>query len=500
MTLEYLTANNGLEVTIPKWSDIARGDRVVVYLIKKSDLVTAADLIVADLNIDNPDDPVEVTISLAQFLQVTEGIVVVAYRVYDRAGNNVLDPDTFRVPFPVVLSPLPVFVPNDVLTLVTFTQGATITRLDIQAGVVIRVPKHEDWKLGDRADLYWGAATAPAYSVDAPGEVFDILVPWLPILTEGEGTGIDVRVKICRRNTQIGVESAVLQVAVDLSAPGPAPDPDKPGPINDALPVAVVKGANHGGNPANNNKLVAADVNQPATVEVVLTAGFAVDETLLFYWEGNDAPVANVSLASGAAAGTTVTGTVAWVNIEAGAYGPAVKVYYKVVKTAALDGQYQQSIDTQVDAQIGGIINLEVLTVPGKQTIVMPTTPPYDAYVIDCGDEPWNGIKVFIPPAQGRFPVDSVATVTFEAFDGYEPGSGSVGDEDYPPYTMTGTDIDRGVEFTIPNTTLVAAVHLQRAEVKYNITTPLGKQGDSDVINLYIRRAYGNGDPCPPAP
>lgn len=496
ITTELLDRDGGITGTVPKWSDIARADRIQFTWARRTLAGTFEEpgIIVDEQVIDDPTLTITVNVPAAMIRSAGEGTFSLWYQVFDRAGNDAVNLSNFQTELVVNLTPLPVIPP---ISLDKYSNGPVITREDVYLQASVLIPEWAPWTQGDTADVYVGDLATPAIR-GVPSTGGNLLIP-LPfsVLEPFDGqTGIQVRARINRSNSQIGTNTNIILVEVDLAVPGPAPGPGEEGPENSNFLPVVVKSASWADS-SDDNKLLPADVGKDATAEVELIDGFNSGEILELNWSGIADPVDTQPIGT-ATPGTIITFTVPWADIEAGDFGAAIPVYYKVVTTDPTDG-YQQSVPTLVDSQLGGISDLGDLVATGKTLIPIPVQPPYSAYIINCNDAPWDGIKVDVPRSDGKFERGAIFALTFIGYDSIENPK-EVDRETFAPYTLTQTDADTGFVYTIPYSDLVEATTPARAEIFYTITTPDGRNGSSNRVNLVIRRIDGGGNVCEATP
>ncbi len=498
VTDALLVRDGGITGAVPRWTDIARGDRILGYWTRVSGAGTLAEtgIVVDEHTIDDPALPVTLFVPEAVIRQAGEGTFGLSYRVFDRAGNNAISSTTVQIDLYVSTSPPPDFVGKEI-EVFKFTPGDVIRREDIYRGVELRIPQYTYYRPGDRLDIYWNDATTPALS-DIPlnnGLGLSVNLPYSVISSTGlSATDIPLWAKVKRGGSAIGTETNRLSVDVEMAVPGPAPEPGDPDPINIRFIPAVIKSDSWAGS-GDDNKLLPDDEGKDAVAEVELIDGFSDGETLELMWPTILAHEAIAVRLNSPQAGDIISFPIPWTTIESGMFGPAIPVWYRVRSDDPLDG-HQESRRTPVDAQTAGIKDLGPVTIEGKTTIEFPGPPAFDAYPITCQDTPWLGIRFQVPPGRGKYVGGSKFRLTFIGYAGFTGADAEVSRITFPDYEVSPTDVDIGFSYLMPFSAEVEQVLTGRAEIQYSIEDPTGRRGSSGIVNLGIYRRDGNGNEC----
>jgi hypothetical protein len=278
----------------------------------------------------------------------------------------------------------------------------------------------------------------------------------------------------------LSTSSPDLDVTVDFTVAGPAPDPSTPGPINSALPAIVVKSRES--SPVD-NVLGNADKGLDATAQLASNP-FAVGDTLRLYWGDLRPHVAEFEII---AQGTAIQFVIPWDVIERGGYNDRLPVYYSTWNGV----NEQESEHIAVDVRIVDITGLPEVGFPDR---FLPPAGPTPVPIINCCSLPWNGIKIDIPFDPTNMEVGDELTIKWQAYgdrNGASPIAGT--DYEFPPITLSPVNEMAGIPFVIPYANLVEPViTVGSGRVTYTLKKANGQRGEHSTLTI-ITRVAGTG-------
>jgi hypothetical protein len=488
LTLAYLDAHPTLDVTIPRSSDIIAGDQILVYwgpvgrMARQDPTVPVASKTLEEPEVESGQDPV-VGIASDMIKTLQDGQIWILYRYVDRTGN-LGQPSQWQEIY-VDLDLLPANLPAPEVPLAS---DGLIDRADARAGVrvVVPAPGYDNVRPAkDRIGVVWeGAAVTPVPVTDFPMAIF---VPWPALSAGGATTQRPVKVRYNVVRGPAVTPSPEIDIEVDFTVagadPDPDPDPDGPDPINDKLPLVVVKSRE---NPSVDNVLGPADKGQDATAHVPSTP-VQKDEVLRLYWGALKPHVAEITVDAQQPT-DPVEFTIPWAKIQEGGYSEKLPVYY-----ATWNGvNEQESPRTEVDVRIVDVIGLQDVVFPDRY--IPPSGPEPAIPLINCCSLAWNGVKVQVPGDAVNFAVGDTLTVGWQA---YEDRAGTVPipgtDHQFPAETLDADAVENGIEVLIPYANHVEPIVTSGSgRVTYELTKSSGQSG-AHVTLVRVSRVLGAG-------
>lgn len=263
---------------------------------------------------------------------------------------------------------------------------------DVRRGVQVQIGEIAEAAAGDVLRATWNGRALPAFTVP-PAQRWPASIPvdWNTLAADGFAGPVPVQVvyQFIPGSGQ-PLLSPMTHFNIDLSVAGP--NPEGPGPVNDQLELAVVKGL------SGDNLLLAGDVGLPVRVEVDLYAGPRPGEVLELVWGSVPGIVATYTVQDRDREGDVVSFSgVPYSVVEQQGDG-LVAVFYHTVNGA----NRQRSRDTDV----------RVATQPleGFKRVEFPDATLFNW--INCDAQPWNGIRVQIPGDDQRLaPGDSIELI-----------------------------------------------------------------------------------------
>ncbi|GBH10990.1 Phenylalanyl-tRNA synthetase beta subunit [Pseudomonas syringae pv. actinidiae] len=370
LTLEYLDTHPFLEITVPRSSDILAGDTVTISWVPvvarsfRQDFTPITSKVVTVPEVMSGVDPV-VRIDAALIKGLVQGKIGIYYRYIDRTGNmGQFSPATV---LQVDLTPAP---DNLQAPRVFLAEGDGIDRADAQLGVEVEIPEpiYDNPQPDDQIQVIWEGTPVPAVTLDTLPMYIPIDWPTLSANGPLDKRSFKVSYNVVRG--ALSTPSPDLDVTVDFTVAGPAPDPLTPGPINAALPAIVVKSREV---PPLDNVLGNADKGKDATAELAINP-FAIGDTLRLYWGDLRPHVAELIIA---ATGTAIQFVIPWDVIKRGGYNDRLPVYYSTWNGV----NEQESEHIEVDVRIVDITGLPEVGFPDR---FVPPAGPTPVPIINC--------------------------------------------------------------------------------------------------------------------
>ncbi|MCR8721588.1 hypothetical protein NVV30_23195, partial [Pseudomonas syringae] len=480
LTLEYLETHDSLDITVPRSSDILAGDTVTISWVPvvarsfRQDFTPITSKVVTVVEVISGVDPV-VSIDSALIKGLVQGKIGIYYRYIDRTGNlgqfspaTVLQVDL--MPAPDGLQAPRVFL----------AEGGGIDRADAQLGVEVEIPEpiYDNPQADDQIEVIWEGTPVPAVPLDTLPMYIPIDWPTLSANGALDKRSFKVSYNVVRG--ALSKPSPDLDVTVDFTVAGPAPDPSTPGPINSALPAIVVKSRES--SPVD-NVLGNADKGLDATAQLASNP-FAVGDTLRLYWGDLRPHVAEFEVI---AQGTAIQFVIPWDVIERGGYNDRLPVYYSTWNEV----NEQESEHIAVDVRIVDITGLPEVGFPDR---FLPPAGPTPVPIINCCSLPWNGIKIDIPFDPTNMEVGDEVMIEWQAYEdrvGTSPIDSTY--HEFDPITLSPVNEMVGIPFVIPYANLVEPIiTVGSGRVTYTLKKANGQRGEHSTLTI-ITRVAGTG-------
>lgn len=477
ITEAWLALNGDrLEVTVPRWPDMEREDRVLFYWGTPFDAEPVAVLTITSSHLV-PGTPITFAYSGDILREKGNGLMNGYYVLSDRAGNR-----NGRSPVvPIEVIDLPV-VPGDFPAPVV--PLADIDKLidleDARTGVAVHINEIGDSAAGDILETWWNGRQLRTITLPANPQWPQIVpVDWAVLSADGFAGPVPTNVQYrWRRGIAPGKDSPMIGFAVDLSVAGP--DPEGPDPINPKLDLLVVKGA------TGDNILVGPDMGNDALVVVDLYASPRAGELLELHWGDHPQVAATYRVLSTDQPGQQIEFKVPWTIIDSVGNNPQLPVFYWVSNGV----NRQRSRDTHVRVAVRPVEGLEPVTIP-------------DANInnyIACEQEPWNGVRVRIPGNAGLLAAGDLIEMSWQLSLG-GTGEQPITEHVYfPPHELSATEAVEGVILLMDRfTDLILPIQLQSgsANVGYRLTKLDGTPGIAPIKRLRLDLTVpGCSRPC----
>ncbi|WP_146024561.1 MULTISPECIES: hypothetical protein [unclassified Pseudomonas] len=267
--------------------------------------------------------PAQLPVSADVIERVGDGGVMAVYVLLDKAGNNSHLSDITHIG--VALGALPANLKDPI---VPQAADGGIYQQDAFDGVIVQVPKFDNWKPTDQVRVIWGEQAPSEWRpvTDSPvfPLAFSIHADTLLADYGADGTGdksTSVAYEVRRGTVLQGSKNIVVNVNLEQIGPG---NPKWPDPLNPGLEKVTINGESGG----ENHLVDPGDYEQPATLTLLVNAALKQGDVLTFYWgdayiEGIDHEVQDGE------PGTEITKTVPWDVIKARG-DDTVLVYYRV--------------------------------------------------------------------------------------------------------------------------------------------------------------------------
>jgi hypothetical protein len=487
LRLDYLDAHTTLDVTIPRSSDIIAGDIIDVYWGRPGAAIPTrptASRPVTEADAASPGSPLVVGIPSADIQNLPDGDIAILYRYVDRTGN--LGQPSAWVELYVDLAPLPENLVEPVVPL-HMAPDLLIDRADAQLGVTVLIPSpgYDNQKPGeDCIQVSWEGVPLPAVPLAA--FPMEILVPWTVLAAGGHDTARPIKVKYSVMRGDWRTDSAEIDINVDFTVAGIDPGTDNPGPVNEALPVVVIKSRE--AEPVD-DVLGEADKNLPAVAEIPSNP-VAKGQTLRLYWGALESPVDEVII-DAQKPSDPISFTIPWDKIVEGGYNDNLPVYYSTWNGV----NEQESTRTPVDVRIIDIIGLNEVEFPDR----WQREPPTEVPVINCCSEPWNGVRIKVLPDPANFSVDDTLDISWQAYEDRESTVPLAGTEySFPPVTLNQEMIDKGFEKTVPYATHIEPIVTSGSGIVTCVLTKSSGQSGSSKTQVRVSRVGNGGLICTP--
>ncbi|NAT25933.1 hypothetical protein [Pseudomonas syringae] len=481
LTLEYLDTHPFLEITVPRSSDILAGDTVTISwvpVVARSLRQDFSPIVSKVISVEEAKpgaaDPL-VSIDSELIKGLVPGKIGIYYRYIDRTGNmGQFSPATV---LQVDLTPAP---GNLLAPKVLLAEGDGIDRADAQLGVEVEIPEpiYDNPQDYDEIEVIWEGTPVPAVTRD----VLPMYIPidWSTLSANGALDKRSFKVSYNVVRGALSTPSPELDVTVDFTVAGPAPDPLTPGPINAALPAIVVKSREV---PPLDNVLGNADKDKDATAELASNP-FAIGDTLRLYWGDLRPHVAELIIA---ATGTAIQFVIPWDVIKRGGYNDRLPVYYSTWNGV----NEQESEHIEVDVRIVDITGLPEVGFPDR---FVPPAAPTLVPIINCCSLPWNGIKINIPFDPTNMDAGDDVIIKWQAYEdraGTSPIDSTY--HEFDPIKLVEGNLYVGIPFVIPYAGLVEPViTVGSGRVTYTLKKANGQRGEHSTLTI-ITRVAGAG-------
>ncbi|RMR04430.1 hypothetical protein ALP92_102895 [Pseudomonas syringae pv. primulae] len=481
LTLEYLENHDSLEITVPRSSDILAGDTVTISwvpVVARSFRQDFSPIVSQLISVEEAEpgaaDPL-VSISSELIKGLVQGKIGIYYRYIDRTGNmGQFSPATV---LQVDLTPAPdgLLAPK-----VFLAEGDGIDRADAQLGVEVEIPEpiYDNSQADDQIEVIWEGTAVPAVPLDTLPMY--IPIDWSTLSASGALHKRSFKVSYNVVRGALPTPSPDLDVTVDFTVAGPAPDPSTPGPINSALPAIFVKSRE--GSPVD-NVLGDADKNLDAAAQLASNP-FAVGDTLRLYWGDLRPHVAEFFIT---VPSSLIAFVIPWDVIERGGYNDKLPVYYSTWN--GVNEQESEHID--VDVRIVDITGLPEVEFPDR---FVPPAGPTPVPIINCCSLPWNGIKIHIPFDATNMEVGDDVTIKWQAYEGRD-GTSPIDStyHEFGPIPLVEENFYTGIPFVIPYADLVEPIiTVGSGRVTYTLKKVNGQRGERSALTI-ITRVAGTG-------
>lgn len=483
LTQQYLDANEFLDIKVPRSSDILAGDTITIswgQVVAKSlrqdfTPIMSREVKVTEASMPNADLDVRIPSTLIRTL--AQGKIGISYRYVDRTGNLGQISTDAVLQFELVPAPDGLQSPN-----VLLAADGEIDRADAQLGVEVEIPEpiYNNVREDDQIQVIWEGTTVPS----VPLEVLPMYVPidWLTLSANGALDKRTFKVSYNVLRGALSIPSPEVDVTVDFTVAGPAPDPSNPGPINSALPALVVKSRE--GQPVD-NVLGDADKGQAATAQLPNNP-FASGDILRLYWGDLRPHVAELQIST-QGQNDVIEFIIPWDDIKRGGYSDRLPVYYSTWNGV----NEQESMHIEVDVRIVDIAGLPEVEFPDRY---LPSTGATPVPIINCCSLPWSGIKIKIPFDATNMEVGDEMTIEWQAYEsrnGTLPIDGTY--HEFPSITLSSDNAKNDISFIIPYVDLVEPViTVGSGRVIYALKKASGQVGKHSTLTI-ITRVSGTG-------
>lgn len=388
ITQDYLDKNDGLELVIPGYQDDRPGDSVEVYV---HEVGTSPTTPVFTKVIDSS---LTIKVPAAAFSDLLDGLIYLSYRLVDKVGNKGAPADNATAG--LFLNPLPT-LPLAAPRVPSIADDSVLQLVDIDlvnTGLVVIDP-YPNALENDLVVLTWGnAALKSTHRVTDPAAPSLLNVQYERILKPayGAATGVlptAVSYVVERGDKKFASDTATINV--DFFVPGPV-NPDRPDPVNSALPRVTVKGAVS----TVDNVLTSADVDGDVTVALKLYDPIGTNEEMVLYWGDLPREVARLSPVVGTA-GEDYAFILTWDQIKDLPSGTAVPAFYTVGRIntggSTPPGNVESCVPTLVDVSEALPIKLANPEFP------LAVRAPDQTLILNCSTHvgPNQLVRVFIP-------------------------------------------------------------------------------------------------------
>ncbi|SDW54955.1 hypothetical protein SAMN05444064_104252 [Pseudomonas syringae] len=480
LSLEYLETHAFLDITVPRSSDILAGDTVTISwvpVVAKSFRQDFTPIMSKVVSVEEAASGADLVVSIDSELVkgLTQGKIGIFYRYIDRTGNLGQFSTVSDLQFDLTPAPDGLQAPK-----VALAEGDGIDRADAQLGVKVEIPEpvYNNAQADDQIEVIWEGIPVPS----VPLGVLPMYIPidWPTLSANGALDKRSFKVSYNVVRGTLSTPSPELDVTVDFTVAGPAPDPSNPGPINSALPAIVVKSREV---PPVDNVLGNADKGLDATAQLASNP-FASGDILRLYWGDLRPHVAEFVIT---APGNIIEFVIPWDVIERGGYNDKLPVYYSTWNGV----NEQESEHIAVDVRIVDITGLPEVEFPDR---FLPPTGPTPVPIINCCSLPWNGIRINIPFDATNMEVGDEITIEWQAY-GDRNGASPIDStyHEFPPITVSAAHVYMGIDLVIPYAGLVEPViTVGSGQVTYTLKKASGQLGEHSTLTI-ITRVAGTG-------
>lgn len=320
----------------------------------------------------------------ATIVAAGDGDFYACYILLDKAGNDSRIGKSVKMP--VALGPLPVApFPAPTVRHADEISDELIDRDDAFLGVYLEIKTEiTNWKIGDRIEVKWGSKTLDVLFPISQFPV-SVPVPWATLkaaydFTKPGSQPTIVEYTYYRGSLPLG--SADVTIQVDLSKVGPE-NPDEPNPVNPALGVVTVVSFT-----GEVDKIVAGDVNEPATIKLRPYEGIGPDQKIEFFWGGKSLGTHTVTTEESTDP-DDIEFTVDWVNIDAAGNGD-IDVWFSVSHDDFINDEKSKPKPVAVSG-------VPIVLAPPEFPTIDTTWNWLNCPSLELTDDGSYGIRVYIP-------------------------------------------------------------------------------------------------------
>ena len=341
---QYFDNNQTVTVEIPRPLDRATGDIATIYFGKSAPgklvgIVRAEDNSPANLTYDVP---------VFDIATAGEGNMIFYYVWEDRVGN--VGPPSDPLDVIVLLSNAPSGLrPPEVPMAVG--PNKTVNIAASFPTLAVRIREYVDFEVNiDKVVVKFDDITQPERTVTGATDVI-VEVPYSNVARNGRGPRLaDVNYKVVRYNSEFE-ELIGETIEIDLTLPGPPPDPGDENPDigNPNLTQVVVTG--RGNPPSPPDTLELQDFGLIADASAILYDNFQAGDEVRLYWNEQlvPAPGGLYEVTGLEAIGDPMPFEIPWDMIEATSNG-VWPVHYEV--TSSTTANPNKSLRTPVDVHV----------------------------------------------------------------------------------------------------------------------------------------------------
>jgi hypothetical protein len=388
ITQDYLDNHDGLELVIPTYLDEQPGDSLEVYV---HEVGTSPTTPVFTGVIDSSR---QIKVPADAFSGLLDGLIYLSYRLVDKVGNKGGPADNataglFLNPLPIepLAAPrVPSIADDSVLQLVD---------IDLVNTGLVEIAPYTNALENDLVVLKWGSAALEVnHRITDPFATIFLNVPYETILKPAYGTATTVlptpvSYVVERGDKTFASDTATINV--DFFVPGPV-NPDRPDPVNSALPRVTVKGAVS----TVDNVLTSADVDGDVTVALKLYDPIGANEEMVLYWGDLTREVARLSPVVGTA-GEDYEFVLTWDQIKDLPSSTAVPVFYTVGRINTGGGTPPGNIESCVPTPVDVSAALPIKLANPEFPLAVPA--PDGTLILNCSTHfgPNQLVRVRIP-------------------------------------------------------------------------------------------------------
>lgn len=371
---------------IPDYSDEESSDRIGVFWVKGAVPENSSGL--TPIGGDYISIPTDRKFAIPETIIVGsgDGDFYACYILLDKAGNDSRIGKSVKMPVALGLLPVAPF-PAPTVRHADEISDDLIDRDDAFLGVYVEIKTEIDhWKIGDFIEVKWGDETlAPRYPINQ--FPVSVPVPWAILKAAYDfntpgSQSTTAEYTYYRGSLPLG--SADVTIQVDLSKVGPE-NPDEPNPVNPALGVVTVISFT-----GEEDKIVADDINEPATIKLKPYAGIGTGQKIGFYW--GSIYIGTHTVTTEQYGDPDIEFTVDWPDIDAAGNGD-IDVWFSV----SYEGFINEEKSKPKSVEVSGIPI--VLDTPQFPTIDL-VWDWLNCPSLELTDDGSYGIRVYIPESK----------------------------------------------------------------------------------------------------